>query len=127
MSNLTNYSENQLLVWQLTDGAVTRPTARYIGLGANHSETGLTGEPTGNGYARQICGFTASGSSATNTAQVVFGPCVSTGWGTLTSLGIFDAVSGGNCLWSGPLSASISVGIGDSYAIPAGALTASFD
>jgi hypothetical protein len=122
MSNLSNFSENQLLVWQLTNGAVTRPTAWFVGVGTGHTDTGLTGEPSGNGYARQVVSFTVTNDAATNSALLVFGPA-SASWGSMASVAVFDAVTGGNCLWSGALAAPRTIDVGDSLTIAANALT----
>lgn len=122
MSNLTNFSENQLLAWQLTAGAVTRPTAWHVGVGTGHTDTGLTGEPSGNGYARQAVTFTVTNDVATNSALLVFGPA-SASWGSMASVAVFDASTGGNCLWSGALTTARTVDSGDSLTIAASALS----
>lgn len=123
MSNLTNFSENQLLAWQLTAGAVTRPTAWFVGVGTGHTDTGLTGEPSGNGYARQAVTFSVTNDVATNSALLVFGPCATASWGSVASVAVFDAATGGNCLWSGALAAPRTVDVGDSLTIAASALS----
>lgn len=122
MSNLTNYSENQLLVWQLTNGAVTRPTAWFVGVATGHTDAGLTGEPAGNGYARQAVTISVTNDVGTNTALLVFGPA-SAAWGAIASVAVFDAATSGNCLWSGALASPRTVDVGDSLTIAAGALT----
>jgi hypothetical protein len=122
MSNITNFGENQLLVWQLTAGAVSRPTAWYVGAGTGHTDTGLTGEPSGNGYARQVVSFTVTNDAATNSALLVFGPA-SASWGSMASVAVFDAVTGGNCLWAGALTTARTVDTGDSLTIAASALS----
>jgi len=122
MSSLTNFSENQLLVWQLTAGAVTRPAAWFVGVGTGHTDAGLTGEPSGNGYARQAVSFNVANDVATNAALLVFGPA-SAAWGSMASIAVFDAATGGNCLWSGALTAARTVDSGDSLTVAAGALS----
>lgn len=123
MSNLTNFSENQLLVWQLTNGAATRPTAWFVGVGTGHTDTGLTSEPSGNGYARQAVSFSVTNDAATNSALLVFGPCATASWGSVASVAVFDAATGGNCLWSGALAAARTVDVGDSLTVAASALS----
>ena len=123
MSNLTNYSENHLLVYQLTNDAVTRPTARYVGVGTGRDDDGLTGEPSGNGYARQSATFSVTADTSTNTALLVFGPCSTASWGSISTVGIFDAATGGNCLWAGNLAAARTVDVGDSLTIAASAFS----
>jgi hypothetical protein len=124
MANLSDYSENLLLKFHLTAEAVTRPAAWYVGVGTGHSDTGLSGEPSGNGYARQAATFTVTGDTAENDALLTFGPNTGTNWGTMASVAIFDAATSGNCLWSGALTDSRAIAVGDSLTIAAGALTA---
>ena len=81
-----------------------RPGARpahpgLLGLGTGGSDaTGLTGEPAGNGYARQRVTFSGTGPQQ-NTDAVRF--TLAAAVGTLTHTGLFDAATGGNPLtWS---------------------------
>jgi hypothetical protein len=125
MPALTNGSVNLVLNFLMTANAVTRPTALHVAVGTGSSATGLSGEPSGNGYARQLAAFTVSGTSSTNSATVTFGPCTGTAWGTLSDVAIFDAATGGNCVWRGPLAASKTVAVGDSLQIAASGLSVS--
>lgn len=128
MTDLTDHSENLMLDWLMTAGAATRPTSWYVALHtADPGETGATGELSGNGYARQSAAFTVVGSTADNDADIVFGPNTTTPWGTVSHASIWDAVSGGNCLWKGALSASVSVAVNDEVKIAAAALTVTLD
>lgn len=120
MAALSNYLETLLHTWHLTAGAATRPTTWYLGLGTGSSDTGLTGEPSGNGYARQSITFSVTDDVATNTNLLTFGPNTSTNWGTLSHFGIFDASSSGNLLWHGSLTASKTVEVGDSLTVAIG-------
>lgn len=122
MSNLTNYSENQLLVWQLTSGGVTRPTAWFAAVGTGNTDITLTGEPSGNGYSRQAVTFSVTNDVASNTALLTFGPA-SASWGSMASIAVFDASTGGNCLWAGALTQAKTIDSGDSLTVNAGALT----
>ncbi|MFM7066565.1 MAG: hypothetical protein ACKO0U_07050 [Gammaproteobacteria bacterium] len=122
-NNLTDYGENQLLVWQLTTTAITRPTAWYLGVGTGNTDITLTGEPSGNGYARQAVSFTVTADTATNSGAITFGPNTTSAWGTMASVAIFDASSGGNCLWAGPLTDAKAIAVGDSLTIAIGALS----
>jgi hypothetical protein len=122
MPNLTDYSENLLLTWLMTANAATRPTAWFVGVGTGHTDTGLTGEPSGNGYARQALTSTVTGSTAASNAALLFGPATAS-WGTMASVGIFDAASGGNALWTGSLQTARTIDNGDTLSIAAAALT----
>lgn len=122
MSNLTDYAENLLLTWLMTNSAATRPTAWFVGVGTGHTDTGLTGEPSGNGYARQALTSTVTGSTAASNAALLFGPATAS-WGSMASVGIFDAATGGNALWTGSLQTARTIDSGDSLSIAAAALT----
>ena len=124
-NNLTDYGENQLLVWQLTTTAITRPTAWYLAVGTGNTDITLTGEPSGNGYTRQSVTFTVTNDTAENSGAITFGPNTTSAWGTMASVAIFDASTGGNCLWAGSLTDAKAIAVGDSLTIAAGALTVS--
>jgi len=116
MAALSDHAENLLLNWLMTTDSVTRPTAWYVGLyTAAPSDSGGGTEVSGSGYARQSATWgTASGTGGTtdNTGNVTF--TASGGdWGTITHIGIHDAVSGGNLLWHGAMSASKTIADGD--------------
>lgn len=121
MSALSNYLETLLLTWHLTGNAATRPAAWFIGVGTGSSDTGLTGEPSGNGYARVAISFTVSGDTASNAGSLTLGPCTGASWGTMSHFGIFDASTGGNLLWHGGLQAAKTVDVGDSLSVAVGA------
>lgn len=98
MPDLTDYAKN-LLGRALCARAPALPSQVFLGLGTGGSDaTGLTGEPAGNGYARQRVTFTGTGAQQnTDAIRFTFTAAV----GTLTHVGLFDAASGGNPLtWS---------------------------
>ncbi|NOG72505.1 hypothetical protein [Roseicella sp. DB1501] len=98
MPDLTDYAKN-LLGRALCARAPALPSQVYLGLGNGGSDaTGLTGEPAGNGYARQRVTFTGTGAQQ-NTDAIRF--TFTAAAGTMTHVGLFDAASGGNALtWS---------------------------
>jgi hypothetical protein len=102
--------------------APTPPAALYAALGT--SSNGAFLELTASDYARQP--FTPSVSTAgamSNAAGITFGPNNAIAWGAITWCALYDAVTGGNLLWSGPLTAGPTVSVGDSVTILAGAFT----
>jgi hypothetical protein len=105
----------------MTASAQTRPTAWFVALGTGSSDTGLTGEPSGNGYARQSASWTVVNDLAENSALLTFGPCTTSAWGTMTHCAVFDAVTGGNLLWHGAMSAGVAIAVADSLTFAAGA------
>jgi hypothetical protein len=121
MSSLSDYFENALLVWAMSNGAVTRPTAWHVALfTAAPSDSGGGTEVSGGGYARQAASFTISGSSASNTSIIDF---ESTGdWANITHIGIFDASTAGNLLWHGALASARDPSAGDIIRFKAGQL-----
>jgi hypothetical protein len=110
MADLTDYAKN-LLGRALCARSPALPSQVYLGLGTGGSDpTGLTGEPVGNGYARQKVTFSGIGAQQ-NTDAIRFTFTVSVG--TLTHVGLFDAASGGNPLtWSALGSAAAVTGAG---------------
>jgi hypothetical protein len=98
MPDLTDYAKN-LLGRALCARVPALPSQVFLGLGSGGADaTGLTGEPTGNGYARQRVTFTGTGAQQ-NTDAIRF--TFTAPAGTLTHVGLFDAASGGNPLtWS---------------------------
>jgi hypothetical protein len=116
MAALSNYAEKLLLDWAMTTGSATRPTAWYVALyTAAPDDTGGGTEVSTGGYARQSVTFGAAsspGGTTSNTNTVSF-TASGAGYGTVSHIGIFDNVSGGNLLWHGSMTASKTVADGD--------------
>ncbi|HEY8609676.1 MAG TPA: hypothetical protein VIL69_00105 [Roseomonas sp.] len=106
MSDLTDYARN-LLARAICARVPSLPTTVYAALGTGGSAVaGLTGEPVGNGYARQRVTFTGTGIQRNAEAlRFVFSAAA----GTLTHVGLYDAASGGNPLLVSPLNASVAM------------------
>lgn len=92
------------------------------------TDTGGGVEVSGGSYARtSVSGFTIPVSgSCSNSATVTFPPATA-GWGTVTHFALFDAASGGNLLFHGPLTLPKIVNAGDSFILPVGNITLSID
>jgi len=117
MAALSDFSEKLLLDWLMTNGTATRPTAWYVALfTAAPNDAGGGTEVSGSGYARQAVTFDAATSGAGTTSNSIAVSFTAAGgdWGTISHIGIFDAVSAGNLLWHGSLVASRTVNDGDS-------------
>ena len=133
---LTHRAEKALLNYMLRNIVTSGfpPGTVYVGLfTAAPDDQGGGTEVFGGSYARQSVSFAAptdngasSGSQAASAAEIVF-PAASADWGTITAVGLFDAVSGGNLLMYGSLSAAQTVNAGSQFVIPAGSLTALLD
>lgn len=111
----------------ITTGSVyaalfTTPTSDTTGSGGSGEEV------SGGGYARtQITGFSvAADGNSSNSVTITF-PSATSGWGTVTHFGLFDAATGGNLLFHGELTAPKVVNAGDSFVFPSGNITISLD
>lgn len=124
MSEMSNYLENALINVTLRATAFTAPTTIYVALYTTDPTDADTGtEVSGGSYARQSVTFAApsNGASASN-ATVTF-PTASASWGTVTHIGLRDALTTGNLLYHTPLDASKTIGSGDVFQITSGSLT----
>ena len=128
MAELSNYLENKLLDHVLKGVSYTSPTTVYVGLYTSDPGDDNSGtECTGGAYARQeLSVTTASGCIVTSSADVTF-PQATDSWGTISHIGLLDAVTSGNLLMHTPLTTSRAIETGDVLKISSGSLTASLD
>ena len=123
MAALSNYAEKVLLDWLVTTGSATRPTAWYVVLyTAAPDDSGGGTEVSGFNYSRKAITFAAATSPdgfTSNTNSLLF-TAIGGAWGTVSYLGIFDAVTSGNLLWHGALTAGKTISDGDSLEFLAG-------
>ena len=127
--SFSNSTETLVLNWLLTAGTATRPTAWYLALyTAAPGEAGGGTEVTtaGTAYARQSAAFTVSGNTASNTSAVEF-PTATASYGTVSHVGVFDAVTGGNLIAYAALTTSKVIDTGDVLRVPAGDLDITLD
>lgn len=94
--SLSDYCENYLLNLLFTNKTI------YVGYGTAATEDSLT-EPSGNGYAREAFGswtltsYPGDTQYVENNANITFD--VATGsQGTITHVGLFDALTSGNLI-----------------------------
>ena len=128
MSELSNYLEDKLLDHVLRNVSYSSPTTTFIGLyTSNPDEDNSGSEVSGGSYARQVLSVTtASGGIVTSSADVTF-PQATASWGTISHIGVLDALSGGNLLMYTALTTSKTIDEGDILKISTGSLTASLD
>jgi len=120
--SFTNFLETEILDHVFAGAAYTAPTTKYIGLfTAAPGETGGGTEVSGSAYARQSMAFATSGDTTSNSAAVEF-PTASGSWGTITHVGIFDALTSGNLMVYATLTASKAIASGDVFRVPSGDL-----
>ena len=123
MAALSDYSEKLILDYLMTSGSATRPTAWYVALYTSApSDAGGGTELSGSGYARESAAFAAatSGTGTTSNSGAIVFTADGGDWGSVTHMGIHDAVSGGNLLWHGALAAAKTVLDGDSLEFAVG-------
>ena len=118
--------EVKFLNYVLRSGTFASPASVYLALfTATPSDAGGGTEvASANAYARKqlTSAFDAASARATsNTATITF-PTATGVWGLITSVGIFDASTGGNLLFYGSFGSNLQVDTGDTLSIAAGAL-----
>ncbi len=119
--------ETHVLTYLFTATSVTRPTAWYVGLQTSSNTDGTPGtEVSGNGYVRKAVTLTVSGNLATNGGDLEWSAATGN-WGTVTSLAVYDALTGGNQIAHSDLTAPKVVATGDVFRIPAGLLDINLD
>jgi hypothetical protein len=142
--DMSDYLENKIVDHVFRNRSYTVPTTIYVGLYTTSPTDANSGtEVSGGSYARVQVGpsdaawqstqgtTTAVASSGTggqtsNGSTITF-PTPSANWGTITHVGILDAVTAGNLLVWGALTASKNVNNGDpAPAFAATALTITF-
>ena len=125
MAGFSDYLEDKVLDHVFGGTAYTAPATLYVALyTVAPDDTGGGTEVTGGSYARQTATFTVSGTSpttATNAAAIEY-PTATANYGTVTSVGILDASSGGNLLAYADLDTSKVVSTGDVFRFDAGDL-----
>jgi len=124
MAEFSNYLENALINATLRNTAYTSPTTVYLALYTTDPTDADTGtEVSGTSYARQSITFGApSNGVSTNSAAIEF-PQAGGSWGTVTHIGIRDALTVGNLLYHTPLDASKTIATGDVFRVAVGSLS----
>lgn len=124
MAALTDFLENALINEVLRNVAYSQPTTVYLSLHTTATtDAGGGTEVTGGSYARQAVTFSAASGGATeNSAAVTFTNMPAC---TVTHAAIYDALTAGNMLFHGALSASQVVTAAASLVFAVGAVDAS--
>lgn len=128
MAEFSDYLENKILNHVLRNTSYTPPTTVYVGLfTTDPTDAGSGTEVTGGSYARQAVSVTTSTAGiVTSSADVTF-PQATASWGTVTHIGLMDALTVGNLLMHTPLTSSKTIDTGDILKISSGNLTVSLD
>lgn len=130
MAAFSDYLEAAIINSVLRNTAFpAEPANVYISLHTSATtDAGGGTEVTGNAYARKAVSTTGQfaapgvGGSTSNSNEIAFAAASGGNWGTVTHFGIWDAVTSGNLLFHGALTASKTVNDGDIFRFAAGAL-----
>jgi hypothetical protein len=124
MAEMSNYLENAVINAVLRNTTYTSPATVYVGLfTSNPTDAGSGTEVSGGSYARVAVTFGApSDGVSTNSAAVEFPQCTDS-WGTVTHIGIHDALTTGNLLFHTALDTSKTIETGDIFKIASGNLS----
>lgn len=126
--SMANYLEDKLLNLVLRNTAYTQPTAVYLALyTSDPGETDAGTEVSGGGYARQAVTFGAPVSNTVSNTNIVTFPVATASWGTVAYVGIRDAATGGNLLFSAAVGTSQAVGVNNQVIFNAGQITVNLD
>ena len=116
---LTDLVNNKVLDCFFGGSAITPPTTLYIGLSLTKSyKGGYVSEPAGGSYARVAVSNdlghfpAASAGTKSNSVAITF-PSPTAAWGSILSVFIADAPSGGNALAMADLPSSRTISDGD--------------
>jgi hypothetical protein len=128
MTQISKYLKKALLNATLRNVPYTSPSTVYVALYTSDptdSDTGV--EATGGAYARQPISFVAATDpgNTNNTANVPF-PQATANWGTITHIGIRDALTGGNLMYFTPLTTTRSILSGDDWSLLASQVPIAF-
>ena len=128
MAGLSDYLENQVLNWLRGTAFATAPGTVYLSLHtADPGETGANEHGATAGYVRRAVTLTAPPSPITNTANIEY-PVASTNYSAaITHAGLWDALSAGNFLAGGALTASRTITTGIIPRWSAGAFSFALD
>ena len=127
--SFSNFLETEILDHVFAGAAYTAPTTLYLALyTAAPGETGGGTEvsATGTAYARQSVAFTTTGNTTSNTAAVEYATATAS-YGTVTHVGVFDAVTAGNLMAYAALTTSKLIDSGDVFRVPAADLDITLD
>ena len=125
--SFSNFLETEILDHVFGGAAYTAPTTLYLALfTATPGETGGGTEVSGGAYVRKAVAFTTSGNTTSNTSAVEY-PTATANFGTVTSVGVFDAATSGNLMAYATLSSSKTIDTGDVFRVPAADLDITLD
>jgi hypothetical protein len=124
MAEMSNYLENALINATLRNTTFTSPSVVYLGLYTSDPTDANTGtQVSGGSYARQAVTFGAPSNGVTTNSAAIEFPQATASWGTVTHIGILDALTSGNLLYHTALDTSKTIDTGDIFKIAIGSLS----
>jgi hypothetical protein len=124
MAEMSNYLENALINATLRNTSYTSPSTVYVGLfTTDPTDAGTGTEVTGGSYARKSVTFGAPSNGVTTNSGAVEFDQATASWGTITHIGILDALTSGNLLYHTALDVSKAIDTGDIFKIAIGSLS----
>lgn len=134
MANICNYAEDLMLTWLFTTTAVTRPTAWYAQLHLDDpGETGAANPVTTSEDAdivRKSVTFddpVADSGQALSNIQAAWTAASGSPGYTIKWVTIWDAVTGGNCLFKGMLAVPFVMAASGIFTLEAGKIVPALD
>jgi hypothetical protein len=124
MAEFSNYLEDALINATLRNTTFTSPSVVYLGLYTSDPTDANTGtQVSGGSYARQAVTFGAPSNGVTTNSAAIEFPQATASWGTVTHIGILDALTSGNLLYHTPLDTAKTIDSGDIFKISIGNLS----
>ena len=117
-ANFSTYFENAICNLMRDTAFAEFPA--YVGLWTADDglEAGtITSECTGGSYARELCGFDAPADGVMDNGANITFTTATAAWGTVTHFAVMDAVTAGNVIMHGAVTAPRVVGDGDTAQI----------
>ena len=124
MAELSTYMEDRIVNF-MRNVAIAGQALVYVGLWT--ADDGLEGntqtsEVSGGSYARELAGLSASSNGTSSNAGDITFTTATASWGTITTVALLDASTGGNVIMYSALDASKTVASGDVFKINTGDL-----
>lgn len=124
MAEMSNYLENAVINAVLRNTTYTSPSVVYVGLfTSDPTDAGSGTEVSGGSYARKAATFAAPSNGVSVTSAAVEFDQATGNWGTVSHIGIFDALTTGNLLFHTALDTSKTIETGDIFKIASGNLS----
>ena len=123
--SVSNYLEDKILDLVFNATSYAGQSTVYIKLHIGDPGEACTSNAAGETTRKAVTLGASSAGTVTSDADATWTNVASTE--TYTHISIWDAVSSGNALWYGALTASKAVTAGDTFTIPSGSLAISID